>query len=506
MCLIFLMPGCIGRSTWVGPSDQRPIDRSAVEYPAGFQLVQVARGLNAPSAIAFDADGSLLIVEGGADGGVPRIFGRRVDGTEFQIYPRNQRLPFGIGGGFRVYGPVGGLLSYQGKIYVSHRDKDRKGVITAFDYDGNHQTVVADLPAQGEHGVTDLAVAPNGRIYFGVGSATNSGVVGLDNWSQLWLRDYPNVCDIPLRTLFLNGFRFDTRNPRAGLLGGDDVFVTGPYQGFGSSNQTRIRAGEKPTAAIYSVAPGGGDLKVEATGARFPRGLAFNEFGRLFFTNNGMQMRGTRPVKDDPDVLLRLVPGADYGFPDYSADLFPITEERFQPPTSLSIKTGYPDLSRLVDAERSNLIPPERGTLLQAIFPSLSGASKMHFVPAAGPFQEYRGSVIVALHGDQAPFATSGVKLLAPVGYKVVRVDVDTRQVVDFVKNTSDQPASFLRSKVVALERPVDVKFGPDGAMYILDFGRLENRSGVPKIRKNTGGLFKLIPAPAPVEAPATQP
>ena len=37
--------------------------------------------------------------------------------------------------------------------------------------------------------------------------------------------------------------------------------------------------------------------------------LAINEFGRVYFTNDGMEMRGTRPIKDDPDSLLRLVPG-----------------------------------------------------------------------------------------------------------------------------------------------------------------------------------------------------
>jgi glucose/arabinose dehydrogenase len=328
-------------------------------------------------------------------------------------------------------------------------------------------------------------------------------VVGLDNWEQLWLREYPKVCDLPWTPRKLNGFRFDTRNPRAGLFGGDDVFVTGPFQPFGSSNETHIRGHEKPNAAIYSVAPGGGDLRVEAHGIRYPRGLAFNEFGRLFFTNNGMEMRGTRPVKDDPDALLRLVPGVWYGWPDFSTDLYPITEERFQPPRHLIIKTGYPDLSFLIDHVRSELVPPERNTLLQATFPSLSGAAKMDFVPAAGPFKDFRGSVVIALSGDRSPFATSGQKLLAPVGFKVVRVDVDTRQVKDFVKNTANVPLSRMKHRgAIALERPIDVKFGPDGAMYILDTGRVDYRSGVPKISHGTGALYKLIPSPAPTTQP----
>jgi hypothetical protein len=44
----------------------------------------------------------------------------------------------------------------------------------------------------------------------------------------------------------------------------------------------------------------------------------------------------------------------------------------------------------------------------------------------------------------------------------------------------------------VGLERPCDVKVGPDGAIYILDFGRMDNDSGVPRYYPGTGGLFKL--------------
>src|SRR5262249_368626 len=152
-----------------------------------------------------------------------------------------------------------------------------------------------------------------------------------------------------------------------------------PYQAFNNSNQTRIEANSKPTSAIYSVSPGGGDLKVEAHGIRLPRGLAVNEFGNLYFTNDGMEMRGTRPVKDDPDALLRLSPGPptavpSYGFPDFSTDLYPIGLERFQPPMTLVIKTGYPDVSALIDHQASNLASPDlyRSTLLFGTFESQS--------------------------------------------------------------------------------------------------------------------------------------
>jgi glucose/arabinose dehydrogenase len=220
-------------------------------------------------------------------------------------------------------------------------------------------------------------------------------------------------------------------------------------------------------------------------------------------TNNGMELRGTRPVMDDPDALLRVISNTWYGWPDYSADLFPISDARFQPRwQELLIRSGYPDLSFVVDHATSGLIPPDRTALLAATFQPLSGAAKLAFVPGTGPFSQYAGNAIVALSGDRAPFATSGKPLVGPLGYKVVRVDVGENQVVDFVRNTVGGPLSRVRGASVGLERPVDVKFGPDGAMYILDMGRMSVESGQPRISPGTGRVFRLeASSVAPLEA-----
>lgn len=489
--------GCASQPHILPLSDQTTIDRRNVEYPSGFELKPYVVNLTAPTAMAFDAQGTLLIAEGGVGGSSPRIFGLRADGERFDIYPVGRRIPL-VQTGFEIYGPIGGMAVDQGRVYISHRDAKGRGVITAFGYDGSHTTIVADLPAEGEFSVTDIAIAPSGRLFFGIGSATNSGVVGLDDWAMGWVDRHSKFCDLPWMDLKLLGYRFDTRNPRSGLFGGDDIAVTAPFQPFGTSNQTRIRraSNEKPTGAIYSVNPAGGGLKVEAHGIRRPRGLAFNEDGNLYMTNNGMELRGTRPVKDDPDALLKVVSGTWYGWPDFSTDLYPISDARFQPGAEMIIKSGYPDISFLIDHETSGLLRPNRNTLLRATFQSLSGAAKMDFAPGAGPFKDYHGNAIVALSGDTAPFATSGRKLLSPVGFKVVRVDVDAHQVKDFVRNTQGKPASRLDDDPVALERPIDVKFGPDGCLYILDFGEMSMRTGRPHIKPGTGRIFRLVPAP----------
>lgn len=511
---VFAVGGCARGPHVIPPQDRQTIDRSEIEYPGQLQLTTAIGGLTAPTAVAFETQhpeykGSILIAESGIGETDVRIFGFKPDGTQFWIYPKGNTLPF-IGQKFRIHAPVGGMTIANGRIYVSHRDENGFGVITAFDYEGNHTTIVGDLPAQGDHAVTDLAVHPTaGRLYFGVGAATNSGVVGLDNWKAGWVDYYPDFSDQLASDMRLNGYRFTTQNPRGGLFGGDDIAVTAPFQPFGASRLLRIPASltRKPTAAIYSVDLNGGDLKVEAHGIRLPRGLVFNDFGNLFATNNGMELRGTRPVKDDPDVVLRVPTGGLvwYGWPDYSADLEPIESQRFQPPQQMVIKTGYPELAALINREGSDLLPPDRARLLRAAFAPLSGASKMAFVPDSAPdaFEPFRGQVIVALSGDRAPYATSGQKLVAPQGYSVMRVDLDNKTVEDFVFNTKRLPAHLTRDMASAMERPIDVKFGPDGALYILDFGYLEVENGQEKVKPKTGKLYRLGPTPEPATAPA---
>jgi len=504
--------GCLRGPTLLQPADRKPIDRTVIETPSNTEIRPYIRGLTAPVAICFVReegayDGALLIAESGRGGFRPRIYGYKADGTYFDIFPTRIPVPFGILKSDRdIYGPIGGMVCDSGRIYVTHRDAQGMGTVSAFDFTGNRTTIAGGLPAHGDHSLTDIAVHPTtGRLYFGLGSATNSGVVGLDNWAIGWVKKHPKFCDVPFVPLKLLGFRFDTPNPAAGIFGGADLAVTAPFSPFGVSNQTRIPKAPdgKPAAAIYSVSPRGGDLRVEAHGIRLPRGLAFNEFSSLFMTNNGMDLRGTRPVKDDPDVLLKLSPGQWYGWPDFSADLNSVAESRYQPPQEMIQARGYPENSSLIDHAGSGLsIPtPFKDQLLFGVLPALSGAARLVFVPSAGPFKEYRGSAIIALSGDRSPFATANRKLKAPVGFKVIRVDPDNKQAREFVRNTDGIPASMIKPRVEALERPIDVKFGPDGKLYILDFGRMEVRDGKEHISAGTGKIFVLEPV---VDAPAT--
>src|SRR5688500_5678935 len=177
-------------------------DRPVGYYPGRYVLKDVRHNLTGPIDFEEDEQGHWIIAESGRGGYEPRIF--RVnpnDGSVAYIYPPGGRfkvpdmLPFTlIKTGFHIYGPVGGIAVENGKVYATHRDKDGLGVVTAFNYDGTYTTIASALPAQGDHGMSDIAINPaNGRLYFAVGSATNSGVVGLDNWP--WVKVHPEFCD-----------------------------------------------------------------------------------------------------------------------------------------------------------------------------------------------------------------------------------------------------------------------------------------------------------------------
>ncbi|GAB6137948.1 hypothetical protein [Halanaerobaculum tunisiense] len=62
----------------------------------------------------------------------------------------------------------------------------------------------------------DIVFGPQGKMYFGVGTATNSGVVGLDNLP--WLLVRPEFHDTPCRDITLTGQDYETINPFPPIL------------------------------------------------------------------------------------------------------------------------------------------------------------------------------------------------------------------------------------------------------------------------------------------------
>jgi glucose/arabinose dehydrogenase len=316
-------------------------------------------------------------------------------------------------------------------------------------------------------------IGPDGWLYFGQGTASNSGIIGEDNAKFGWLKRRPDFHDIPGQDITLSGQNFTTRNP---LKEGGAKVKTGAFLPFGTpSRPNQVIKGRVPcSGAVMRIKPEGGNVELVAWGFRNPFGLAFHPDGKLYVTDNSYDDRGSRPVWGTPDVLWRVDKGIWYGWPDYAAGL-PLNTKQFKAP--------FQDQPQFVLASHPN--KPPRPTAIFAVHSSADG-----FDFSRNKAFGYEGQTFVALLGDEAPAVG---KVLHPVGAKVVRVDLHSGVVEDFAvnKGRKNGPASKIRSG--GLERPVAARFNPAGdTLYVVDFGIIRHDSKGAHPEKETGVLWRI--------------
>ena len=90
------------------------------------------------------------------------------------------------------------------------------------------------------------------------------------------------------------------------------------------------------------------------------------------------------------------------------------------------------------------------------------------------------------------PPSASPARQVVPAGFKVVRVDPGNGAITDFAVNRIQGPASKLFHG--GFERPSHCEFGPDGALYVVDFGeiKLAPEKGGIRIKQGTGALWRI--------------
>ena len=173
--------------------------------------------------------------------------------------------------------------------------------------------------------------------------------------------------------------------------------------------------------------------------------------------------------------MWRVTPGAWFGWPDF-AEGRPLTRDEFKPP-------GKPSPGALL--ARHPGAPPKP----VAVFGVHSSSNGLDF--SRSPRFGHVGNAFVAQFGDQAP--TTG-KVMHPVGFRVVRVDVSSGRIDDFAVNRGprNEPASKLGSG--GLERPVAVRFSPDAqSLYVVDFGVLLETGTHTVPQPGTGVLWRIM-------------
>ena len=450
------------RANIVRKGRRRP-DPADVLVPEGFEVDVVADGWNEPVHCAFGPDGVCYVSEGGYRiDSPPRVWrlDTRTGDREIVLEIEAER--------WNQSGCLTGSAWHDGWLYYAYNDH-----IGRLQPGGPVEEVVGGLPGRGDHQLSPPTFGPDGKLYFTTGSATNCGIVGADNIAYEWLRNpaLHDVCDVPGADITLTGRNFETRDVTGRLR---DKVLTGAFVPFGTETEAGqvVRGQVKCSTGVLRCNPDGSDLELVAWGLRNAFGLQHHPDGRLFATEHGIDERGSRFIVGDPDDFYEITPGAWYGFPDYASG------RRLDDP-------HWGDGGR--GREPVIAEPPGQPPEPFVTFVSHAAANGFDF-SRDGRFG-FEGDAFVACFGDAAPVTT---RRITPAGFKVARVDMAARRLVDFAVNRISGGASVLPHN--GFERPVDCRFGPDGALYVLDFGEMvpaPERGGV-EIRLGTGVLWRI--------------
>lgn len=456
-----------GQTSFDAPRRLNPTD---VALPPGYGIEVVATGLTFPTGVAFDAAGTPHVVEAGYSYGevwtTPRLLRVGTDGAVSVV----------ASGGDN--GPWNGVTFHDGSFYVAEGGQRVGGRILRIGRTGDVTALVEDLPSVGDHHTNGPVIGPDGMLYFGQGTATNSAVVGVDNYEFGWLRRYPEFHDIPCRDVTLTGKNYTTENP---LTAERDRAMTGAFSPFGQATVPgKVVRGRVPcNGALLKISPSGGAPQLVAWGFRNPFGLAFSPGGELFVTDNQYDARGSRPVFGTGDLLWKVEQGMWHGWPERFGALALHEHDSLAPP-------GESRVARLIDAYPNDPVEPAARLGVHSASTGLDFSRSSRF--------GHEGDAFIAQFGDMAP----GVgKVLSPVGFKVVRVEVGEGIVHDFAVNRGEVngPATFIDGG--GLERPVAVRFDPSGeALYVVDFGVMTMGTQGPEPRPETGVLWRIRRTP----------
>jgi glucose/arabinose dehydrogenase len=428
----------------------RYVNPTDFNLPSDYSIEVYAHNLDSPIGMVFSDVGDLYIVEAGNSTRSPRLF--RLSNDRFEFITDNF-IP-----------PVRGINYLDGNIYVSHSDR-----ITVIQSDGTSQDILSGLLCNGDYGISNVAFGPDGKIYFGQGVVTNSGVVGTDNQ---WIASHPLLHDEPTFDIILNGQNYLTNNK---FQNARENAYTGAFSAYSVPNfPYEFRKGiSKGSGSILRANRNGTELELVAGGLRNPVHISFDEDFQLFVANRSYDVRGSRPIANAPDELHRLIPGVWYGWPDY-ADGEPVTLPRFKP-------EGYPQPELLI-ANHPN-IPPKPYATFQP------HSSIMGFAfDYTNSFGNY-GDIYVAEYGSHGPLTLGPAAPYDGIGHKISKVDQSTREVTTFISNKTGLPTVITGEG--GFGRPVDVKFGPDDSMYILDIG-ISDPNNFSQLLPYTGIIWRV--------------
>ncbi len=465
----FLPSNGAGKAYFSPPRQVNPAD---VAVPPGYCIEPVVTGLTYPTAVVTDEHDRVYVLESGysygEDFAPPRLL---------RVEPGGQASV--IATGDEKAGPWTGMSYCRGAFYVSDGGEARgAGRVLRVGLDGTVTTLVDGLPSMGDHHANRPVVGADGYVYFGVGTATNSGVVGTDNADFGWLKRFPQLCDVPPVDVVLTGQNFVSIDQETG-----ERKVTGAYVPYGTPTAPgQVIPGRLPCngAILRTPLAGGGKLEWVAWGFRNPFGLAWGPDGCLYCTENQYDERGSRPVYGAGDLMWKVQAGLWYGWPDYWGNI-PITHRRF------AEKRKEQPVPQPLLAHHPN-VPPEPVAWLGV------RSSSDGFDFSRNPCFGHCGEAFVAVFGDIVHCGNGKVR--RPVGCRVIRVNPCNGVVNDFAVNRGKEAGPASKEGNCGVERPVDCRFSNDGScLYVVDFGvmtTLERNKPTPY--RETGVLWRVRP------------
>jgi glucose/arabinose dehydrogenase len=487
-----------------------------IVVPPGYNVSVFAKNLNFPTAVAFKGDKNhfeVYVLESGH--GLPSICNDETSATvggvtsstnpftpDILVFNQNGSLlrgplakPSSGPDSLQPHGPAIDIAFekgfHGGRLFATDSNQAIRTVgaqnnssrIVVVDADSGKVTpFISGLPT-GDHPAEQITFKGD-WIYWSQGSTTNAGVVGLDNGGGA------NQQDIPCQDIVLSSNTFSS---------GGGVFTSG-YSPHGVTNPgghvAAFTGAKGPGICDGAILRANVNAKIpKATiepfswGYRNPYGIRFapNDHplkGGLFVTENGEDERGARPVNNAPDRLALAQQNAD-GSPDYHGwpDRFGFldsTQAVFNPVCGPGDDL-FPDCAAIlaldIPVKPVLASPPQPITAPLALEPADVAAVGLDFVPnsfVTGPVR--KGAALVAREGD---FGFSAANGEPEAGHDIEVVNFSKPgeplqlQQTRFAHNTTFEQAFV--DGLRGINRPVDLKFGPDDCAYLVDYGAVRD-------------------------------
>ena len=478
--------------------------------PSGFKVSVFAKNLNFPTAVAFRGNNQhfqVFVLESGH--GLPSVCNDETSPAVGGIFSATNPFTPDIlvfdERGHKIAGPIakptangGGLAPHGPSIDIAFEHGFRGGRLFVTDSNQAIRTpgaqnnssrisivdlgtgavipFIVGLPT-GDHPAEQLEFRGE-WIYWSQGSTTNSGVVGRDNGGGA------NQHDVPCQDIVLSNNVFDSGGG-VKSSGYSDFGVPRPGAHVPAHEGRTDRAcdGAILRARLDSATPQH-TIEPFSWGYRNPYGIRFAPEdhalkGRLFVTENGEDERGARPANNAPDRLQIAEQNRD-GTPDYHGwpDRFGFldsTQAVFNPvggpgDDNAAAAVGLPVLPVLA-------FPPQPPVSPLALEPADVAVVGLDFVPhsfVGGPVK--RGAALVAREGD---FGFSKGNGTPEAGHDIEVVNFSSPgeplriSQARFASNTTGDQA--FTDGIRGINRPVDLKFGPDDCAYLVDYGAVRD-------------------------------